>query len=500
MPGKVDTFSKLRAVLALRAIERADSIGEYLAVEDRRAWSRDAGFDGLPEQPSAARRLNKLFERTGIANSARMPWTVRPILLGLSRCDLHGVVVTIICLGALAAGVSSLQFDGQRMVNLLGLPLVLLLAWNLLVYLWIIVGVVKAMATSRRNSLAARTIATFAGSRAVKGRLRREKGDTSARWPEIVDFANRAIDQWKRPFLSLAGPVLRRRLSSILHIAAVLWALGAIAGLYYQGWSTSYGAYWESTLLDAAAAREFFAAIFLPASKLFSLPIPLEEISALQWTPGAGGQPEVSALPWFNLYAATLGLFVVGPRLVLFVLCRIGALSALGSAVRSPLMRAYFDSVRGVVAEDPAKPAWRIAVIGETPNAPEPVRKALEEWGAAHESFSEIEFVALHSGLGAEDRRTALGKCNGFLVSAELTPDDSIRRDLAVLREAAERLDVVRVVFIDAGWFLQRFADLPSLTTRWKERQAVWREAVGVHPVRPVFLRLKKTADADLAV
>jgi len=488
-------MEKLRTVLALRALERADEIGEYLPMEERRRWSREAGFDGLPESPSAARRLEKLYERATLANHARMPWTVRPILLALANCDLPGMAMGVVALVAFLAGAASLQFEGSRMVNLLGLPLVALLAWNFVIYLWVVVRAAKSFAVPRPGGWTARAVAAMAGARAVRKRLRRERGQTTARWADVMDFAHRAIEQWRPAYLSLLGPVVRRRFVASLHLAAALWATGAIAGLYYQGWSTSYGAYWESTLLDAPLAQEFFAAVFYPASRVFGLPVPLADVAALQWTPGQGEPPGLSALPWFHLYAATLALLVVAPRGVLWLCTRVGAWSALGRAVRSPLLRGYFDSVRGGVVEAPARPAWKVAIDGDSAKLESSVETALLDWGRRQEVFSSVEYVPLYPHLGSEARQAALEKCDAYFVSAELTPDDTVRRDLEILREAAEADGEVRVVFVDAGWFLQRFANLPSRTTRWREREAAWREAIGAHPLRPVFLRTRETSE-----
>jgi len=87
---------------------------------------------------------------------------------------------------------------------------------------------------------------------------------------------------------------------------------------------------------------------------------------------------------------------------------------------------------------------------------------------------------------------------SGFLVDG-CSSDDIVRvvrEDLAIFRNAAEP-DQVRVVFIDAGWFFQRFEGLPALPTRWRERHAVWQEAVGPHPMRAVFLRVQEVQASE---
>jgi hypothetical protein len=104
-----------------------------------------------------------------------------------------------------------------------------------------------------------------------------------------------------------------------LHLGAALLAFGSIAGMYARGWSTEYRAVWESTLLSEKGAQTFFCVLFTPASKITGVSIPLDEIAAMhRGTDASTGKPG-AALPWIHLYAATLGLFIIVPR-VLFAL------------------------------------------------------------------------------------------------------------------------------------------------------------------------------------
>lgn len=493
MPHKPGGFANLRLVLALRALEQADEVGEFLPAAERRAWSRAAGLDVLPEGASAGRVLETLGERARLANGARLPWTVRPLLLGLSGCDLHRGWLALLVVAAAAGGAYSLWLGERGALDLLAWPLVLLVAWNVAVYLYLFVRGIVSLVGPARPGWVASALSRWSGARVALRRLRRERGETSATWREILDFAERAIAAWRAPFLALAGPVLRRRFASILHLAALAWALGAIGGLLHLGASTDHAVHWRSTFLDQPAVAELLAALFLPASRLFDLPLPLEQLGALQRASGDPA-PAPSAKPWYDLHVATLVLFVVGPRALLFLALRIGAVVAMQRAACSPLVRGWFGEVRRVVIGPPAKPAWRVCVRNDDRSLPEPILRALATWGADHEAFSTVEPVALHSRMSAEDRASHLRGADALFVGMDVAPDDEARADLAVLREVAEREDEVRVVFLDAGWFFERFGDSPGLERTWRERQAAWREAVGIHPVRPVFLRVRPGA------
>lgn len=101
-----------------------------------------------------------------------------------------------------------------------------------------------------------------------------------------------------------------------LHIAAALFAIGGALGMYAKGWSREYRAVWESTLLNEKQATGFFGSLFGPASGVTGVAIPLAELPGMHRTEGHAPAP-APALPWIHLYAGTLGLLVVAPRLLL---------------------------------------------------------------------------------------------------------------------------------------------------------------------------------------
>lgn len=472
-------FSDLKLVLALRALERADLPGEFLPRADRRMWSREAGIDGMPEKPGPGRVVRKLAERARIANGKRLPWSARPLLIGLAGTGVPGFVVFVVAAGAFLAGLVSLQFGESRAVNLLALPLVLLLGWNALIYLWLVLALIWRLVRKKRASKLASGVAGMWGARRALGRLRQERDDGSGAWRDSMAYAKRAVDAWREPFVAIAGPVLRPRLAAIFHLGAALWALGAVAGLFQQGWSTSYHAYWESTLLTADAARMWFANVFAPAASLFRLPLPLDQVAALQGLPTDAATPEATALPWFNLYAATLGLFIVAPRLILATSFYMASRWQLVLAIRAPLLRTYFEEVRYGASDGPESRCWTVAAAELETSLPAGAVELLEAWGTERELFNEVEIKTLPADLSPEQRNASMKGVDALYYGAERTPDDDVRAEIAFLREEAKDTATPKVVFLHAGRFQERFAGLPSAEDRWRERQAAWREAVG---------------------
>ncbi|MGH8019721.1 MAG: hypothetical protein ACREIA_15855 [Opitutaceae bacterium] len=480
-------FSDLKLVLALRALERADPAGEFLPSAERRAWSREAGLDGLPEKPGAARMVRKLAERARVANGKRLAWSVRPLLLGLASCDLPAFVVAVVAAGAFLLGGASLQLGEHRAVNLLGLPLVALLAWNALVYVWLIVSALWRVWRKPKTGQLARGVTEWWGARRALGRLQRERDDGSGAWREAMVYGRRALEIWRDSFVAVAGPILRSRIGMMFHLAAFLWAAGAVTGLYYQGWSRSFHAYWESTLLDAPEVRTFFSVLFTPASQVTGVAVPLDDIPALEGISEAAESTGASARPWFHLYAATLALFIGVPRLALAVWYSLGGRVRLARAVRAPLLGKYFDEVRHGAVEGPPSRSW-IVVTEDPAGVPASTTAELERWGVARELFNEIELREIPPDPTPEQRRAVLAGADALLHGAEKTPDDGVREELAVLRETAGDTGAAKLVFLDARRFLERFSALPAAEDRWRERQAAWREAVGGDPLGLVII------------
>lgn len=189
--------------------------------------------------------------------------------------------------------------------NLLALPLIGLLAWNAVV---IILGVFcELMPTS---ALAGRGgwVAEFLAhgiSRMGKASKNVESGVADAVRARFEDLA------WP-----LAWRRLQMRLRMWLHVAAALLAIGGAVALYARGWSHEYRAVWESTLLSKDTAPAFFETLFKPASKVLRKPVPLDQIPGMHRTFGKAEKP-APALPWIHLYAGTLMVLIVAPRLLL---------------------------------------------------------------------------------------------------------------------------------------------------------------------------------------
>jgi hypothetical protein len=110
-----------------------------------------------------------------------------------------------------------------------------------------------------------------------------------------------------------AAPLSMKRAALVLHVAAAALALGLVAGLYLRGLVLDYRAGWQSTFLDVSAVQTLLNTLLAPASLLTGIGVP--DVAPLRVGPGALAQ--ATAAPWIHLYAGTLMLWVVVPRLLL---------------------------------------------------------------------------------------------------------------------------------------------------------------------------------------
>jgi hypothetical protein len=308
-----------RDVVLMRAIETADAKRAILSDDDRLYASRSARelahwqaaegksepqFDHFLGQ-RAELILKRLAERTPAFNAFRNRRSPVPVL------------AVLLPLVGFAAGAGLDHIGNPHRVDLLSAPLLLIIAWNLLVYLALIVwALVPSKSTGWANPQLLRRLSV--GKAALPRKL-----------PAPLAAG---ITQYFTEWSQLSAKLTHLRLGRTVHLAAAAFALGAIASLYARGMLTQYAAGWESTFLDAQQVDTLLSTLFAPALAVFPLQgFTLADIEALRFvqepSPAGGAR-------WVHLYAATLFLLVVLPRLVLAL---VSALRARRLAHRFPI-------------------------------------------------------------------------------------------------------------------------------------------------------------------
>lgn len=293
-----------RDVLLVRAIESTDTAQTVLTPTDREYAGRTAAelarWQAAEQRTPAdvdhflAQRarllLDKLAERQRAARRTAQALAWRPWI---------GVALP---LAALVAGPLFERIGDRGHVNVLAFPLLALLLWNIAVYLLLVVAWV-ARRISARSTHPARGLRGALHGLA----LRAAPPGTGPLAPALARF----VDDW----LAASAPLTAARIARTLHLAAALFALGAVAGLYVRGLVFDYRAGWESTFLEPSAVQALLSTVLGPAAHALGQVFPdVDEIARLRFVPGTTGE---SAARWIHWYALTAAAVVMLPRLLL---------------------------------------------------------------------------------------------------------------------------------------------------------------------------------------
>ncbi|MEP6589137.1 MAG: DUF2868 domain-containing protein [Polaromonas sp.] len=291
-----------REVILVRAIETADRTHEILSEDDRRYASRSAkelaqwqashaGTDVTADdflKQRAGLILTRISERfPAFAPFLKLPATLHLLWLLLPAA-------------ALLAGIFLDQITDPHRVDLLSAPLLLIIGWNLLVYAGMLVWPWLRFARPKAPETGFPRLLSL-------GRTRLPR--------KLHPVLTGALMAFMADWAQLSRPLLLARLTRTFHLGAALFSVGAAISLYLRGYVAQYSAGWESTFLNADQVHALLSALFMPAVAVFQLQgFSIVEIEALRF----GQMPSSFAgARWVHLYAATLLLLVVLPRLLL---------------------------------------------------------------------------------------------------------------------------------------------------------------------------------------
>ncbi|MDL1861091.1 DUF2868 domain-containing protein, partial [Betaproteobacteria bacterium PRO7] len=326
--------SAARKVLLLRAFETTPGSGWS---DEDRAWASRAAAEvegaGAPLDRFVARRAALAVER--LASRDR---NVGRALRALAWRPWLGTAIAVL---AFAAGVAIDAIGPAQRINLLAPPLAALLAWNLALYLLI------AMRAAL-GPFAERARGPGPLARAFARLLHRQAPAVAS--PPLVLF----VAEWTRA----CAPLVAARVGRVLHVAAIALALGLLAGMYLRGLAFEYRAGWESTFLDARAVHALLATALAPAAAITGIALPdATGFEALRFSAGGG----VNAAPWLHLFATTVALVVLAPRLLLALGARWHE-ARLTRRFPLRLDEPYFRNLARVLRDEPAK--VRVAPYG----------------------------------------------------------------------------------------------------------------------------------------
>lgn len=462
---------------AARAVETADR-DRVLWSDADREWASRAAASIVGERASAeeflGRRAQLVLERIG----TRQPAVTRTVR-GIRWRPWVGVVTVV---AAFLFGLLIDRIGGGSSINLLAPPVFALVAWNLLVYLWLLV---RPLVLRRGAAGPVRGLLIRVASVRTSGDSSRSDAPTAARRTVLAALPR----DWAR----VAAPLYGARAARVLHLAAAATALGVIAGLYLRGLAFEYRASWESTFLGAEQVRALLAVTFAPGSWVTGIVVP--DVAAIE----AIRAPESeNAAMWMHLMAATVALVVIVPRLLLALVAGLVERRR-AKRVALPLDERYY---RRLVAAWVGEPA-RVRVIPYSYTLTPEARAGLEAV-LARAYGNAAPTIDAPVGWGDDEWLNPATDAAGTpeirlpLFSLTATPEEdahgafltALGADAGAGRAAASG---TTVVLVDESTFVARWGDDAG---RREERRAVWRELLEAHGSVAVFVDL---ADPDLA-
>lgn len=469
-------------VLLVRALENVQAGDETLTDEDRGYAGRaaaelvrwQAAQEG--ERPTAEAYVAKRAQLLVARFAERSP-VVHRAVAAIRWRPWVGVALP---LAALAVGVAAEHIADRGRVNILAFPLLGIIGWNVVVFLALAARWVRGFIAPQRRGLAW-TRRLVAGMHA--GPDRRASG------PLAAALASFSLDWAQR-----AAPLVAARAARVLHLSAALLAAGAMAGLYARGLAFEYRAGWESTFLDAASVHAVLRFFLWPAAWLAGEAFPtVEQVAALQWAGGGTGE---NAARWIHLYALTVAVVVIVPRVVLMAAAR---------------MREQEFSARFPLALD--EPGFRRVLAGwrESPAHVRVMAYAYTPAEAASAGLRDLAArlfgrdVQVHAAptvaYGEEDEFAASAVAQPkapdlviALFSLASTPETE---NHGVFLEALARREKSPVVaMVDESPYRQRLGGQAGAAARLAERRQSWSAFAQSHGLHAVFGEL---AGGDLA-
>jgi Protein of unknown function (DUF2868) len=444
-----------RQVLLIQAFETAGTDHPLWTAEDRR-WATRVALDGA--DPTT--RPDRFLAARATAALQRLTPREKSVSAWLSHRLWHRRwALAALLLGVVLGFVADTVGAGHR-INLLGYPVWGLVAWNALVYLLLVLPLPDGWL---RRSLSRRMLD-------LRGLLK------GARREPVLE---RVAETWA----VASAPLSMARAGVLMHLGAAGLALGLIGGLYLRGLGLDYRAGWASTFLDAATVQQALTVLYGPAQQLLALvhPITLPDLAGFEALHLVGGEspaptPANSAAPWIHLQAATLSLFVVGPRLLL---AGLAGLRALWWSKRFPLKlegAPYFDELLRQQRREQA----RVTLLPYAQDATPAANEALRGWLQPLLGETMVWQVQPMRAYGSEDD-TALtvslaGRPTLVLPRFDLsaTPETEVHgRWLRALQGAAAKAGAPRcVLVVDESGFVQRFGQ--TAPERIEQRRAAW--------------------------
>ena len=469
-----------REVVLARALETTDRRHELLSEQDRRQASssaRELAQWQASQARSKASADDFLHLRAG--QLLKQVAERHPAFPSFSKAagyfNFFGAGLPVL---ALLAGMFLDRITDPHRVDLLSAPLLLLIGWNLAVYagmlLWPWLPFARWKNRPEPTSAWARLL--------TPGIAHLPRQLPAALVTALLAFTT----QW----LQLSRRLLLARLARTMHLGAALFALGAAASLVARGYLSQYSAGWESTFLHAGQVHALLSALFAPALAVLPLQgFSVAEIEALRF--GQSPVPTIGGARWVQLYAATLCLLVVLPRLLLAGISH-WRVRQWQRNFPLDLEQPYFRKLLNTLGGAPGA----LCVLPYSFAVNEARRQGLDH--LASELLGEqarlLLCPPLAYGASPQDALRELAPNDGqatvtaVLFSLAATPENENHGALLDLLAARSARGIA--VLVDESGYLERLGAQAGGPARMAERIALWRQFCGFHQASATFVNL----------
>jgi hypothetical protein len=484
-------------VLALHEVEEADVNGIVVPLDDRREATVAAGVEAADGRLARDTALEK--RAAHLLREVRAAACVREVTAGVERPLHGGWLVAAVTVLALIAGFVTHQLGAGKVVNLLSIPLLGLVAWNLVVYvLWVVVECSPGRGGHPPDGRVPGGLGGWLNRLLLRGAgVRMEHalpaGGSAQGAAAVVAMARRAFwEKWLRVLRAQAAVWVELA----FHAGAVALAVGLVAGMYARGLSAEYKAAWESTFLRAPAVSAVLRTALGPAALVLGREIPPgEQMQRLNIHDQENLPPaeRESAAGWIHLYALTALIFIALPRLGLIAVMirrerRIQthapaepAIAAVHRAlVRQAGGQGIAVAIQPFAAEpDPARLADLRSVVRRL--WPDTGAVAIQPTLAYGEEDEGLESLAWPAPANAGPPRPSTRLV--LLMSLSATPEREVHGELvraldARAAQSARDDQGALAVALDARAFRRQFDGLPEAERRLRERRAAWEKVV----------------------
>lgn len=468
------TECQARKITLVRALETRDNAGLWTADDAKEATRATKGEGKTTFDQFVARRAEQAWSEIGklsanpITNLKVPRW---PTFVGWLL-----VVISML------TGFVTDHLVSDHRVNIVELPLVGLIIWNLIIFLGIFVRWIAALVSSKPKRGGVLT--------EMLGKLHLWEGMTVSKATHPDGNACQWVDQFRTTWISLSAHLNQVRLELVMHMAAMSFTLGTLGSLYIRGFFKEYRAGWESTFFSADSIHAIASFVLMPGAFILNMQIPdVQHIAHLRFPESSG---EI-ARDWIHLYAASILVWIIMPRALLAISNGFSRWR-LHRCFPLPVANIYFKVLSAIYRDGKATALVIPFRYDMTPQIKSNLSSLL---GRVHGLTVDISIQSpVLMGEDTSDWKVALGNEKNFVIfvvfnlTATAESDTHAHLMERVQKDVRGRTSIIPIVDISS------YADRDKKRRRQREKQ--WRSILDKVGFKPLFLDLSRPDDEEV--